>query len=251
MTASRMFALVKFCREEIHADQFIKGLLYMKRLRYFQQLEASEKSDGRPDAREAIVSWHQPDCTELILTFPGVEPLKLDKKDLAAPVAVTRPFYSDMHLYCMSALTMPDPALLQGTHDEIQAKLQAALQIDTRCLDFGPHAVVVRADKFLPHLRQSLERCDHWYMADMVEYYDESTFHGEFAAEDVPFRKQSSFAYQKEYRVCLETPTAGNDAVTFEIGDMSSFAIKVRSADINASLKVTLKEPSSPLTSHF
>jgi hypothetical protein len=151
----------------------------------------------------------------------------------------------------MSALTMPDPALLQGTHDEIQAKLQAALQIDTRCLDFGPHAVVVPAEKFLPHLRQSLERCDHWYMADMVEYYDESTFHGEFAAEDVPFRKQSSFAYQKEYRVCLETPTAGNGAVTFEIGDMSSFAIKVRSADINASLKVTLKEPSSPLTSHF
>jgi hypothetical protein len=79
----------------------------------------------------------------------------------------------------------------------------------------------------------------------MVECYDESTFHGEFTAEDVPFRKQSSFAYQKEYRVCLQTPTAGNDAVTFEIGDMSSFAIKVRSVDINASLKVTLKEPSS------
>ena len=54
-----------------------------------------------------------------------------------------------------------------------------------------------------------------------------STFHVEFAAEDVPFRKQSNFAYQKEYRVCLQTPTAGNDAVTFEIGDMSAFAIKV------------------------
>jgi hypothetical protein len=89
MTAPRMFALVKFCREESHADQFIKGLLYMNRLRYFQQLEASEKRDGRSYAREAIVSWHQPDRTELILTFPGVEPIKLDKKDLAAPVAVT------------------------------------------------------------------------------------------------------------------------------------------------------------------
>jgi hypothetical protein len=242
-----MAALVKFCREESHADQFIKGLLYMNRLRYFQQLEASEKSDGRPDAREAIVSWHQPDCTELILTFPGVEPLKLDKKDLAAPVAVTRPFYSDMHLFCMTALTVPDPALLQGTHDEVQAQLQAAIQIDARCLDFGPHAVVVPTDKFLPQLRRSLERCEHWYRDEMVEYYDESTFHGEFAAKDVPFRKQSSFAYQKEYRVCLQTPTAGNDAVTFEIGDMSSFAIKTRSADVIASLKVTLKEPSSPV----
>lgn len=45
--------------------------------------------------------------------------------------------------------------------------------------------------------------------------------------------------------MCLQTPTAGNDAVIFEIGDMSSFATKARSADIIASLKVTLKEPSS------
>jgi hypothetical protein len=245
MTASGIVALVKFCREESHADEFIKGLLHMNRLRYFQQLESSEKSDGRPDAREAIVSWHQPDRTELILTFPGVEPIKLGKKDLAAPFAVTRPFYSDMHLYCMTALTIPDPALLEGTHDEVEAQLQAAFRIDARCLDFGPHAVVVLADKFLPHLRRSLERCEHWWRDDMVEYYDESTFHGEFALKDVPFRKQSSFAYQKEYRVCLQTPTAGNDAVTFEIGDMSSFATKARSADIIASLKVTLNEPSS------
>jgi hypothetical protein len=245
MTASGIVALVKFCREESHADQFIKGLLYMNRLRYFQQLESSEKSDGRPDAREAIVSWHQPDCTELILTFPGVEPLKLGKKDLAAPFAVTRPFYSDMHLYCMTALTIPDPALLPGTYDEVQAQLQPAIQIDARCLDFGPHAVVVPADKFLPQLRRSLDRCEHWYRDDMVDYYDESTFHGEFAATDVPFRKQSSFSYQKEYRVCLQTSTAGNDAITVKIGDMSSFAIKARSADIIASLKVTLNKPSS------
>src|ERR1700722_16937402 len=175
MRAPRMFALVKLFREKIHADQFIKGLLYMNRLRYFQQLESSEKNDGRPDAREAIVSWHQPDRTELILTFPGVEPLKIGKKDLAAPFAVTRPFYSDVHLYCMTALTIPDPALLPGTHDEVQAKLEAAIQLDARCLDFGPHAVVVPADKFLPHLGRSLERCEHWFRDDMVEYYDEST----------------------------------------------------------------------------
>jgi hypothetical protein len=80
------------CREESHADQFIKGLLYMKRLRYFQQLEASEKSDGRPDAREAIVSWHQPDRTELILTFPGVEPLKLGQKGFGCSSRRHTPF---------------------------------------------------------------------------------------------------------------------------------------------------------------
>jgi hypothetical protein len=104
---------------------------------------------------------------------------------------------------------------------------------------------MVSAEKFLPHLRESLERSDYWFKADMVEYYDETTFHGDFQLEDVPFRKQSIFAYQKEFRVCLQTPTAGDEPITLEIGDVSSFAIKLRSADINASIKVTLNEPSS------
>lgn len=239
----RVVAFVKFFSEEDHADQFIKGFLYMRRLRYFQKLELSEKDDGRPDSREAIVSWHQPDRIELVLDFPGFEPLKIGKNDLAGPLAITRPFYSDMHLFCMSGLSLPDPASLQGDRAEVQAQLQTALQIDARCLDFGPHAVVVSAEKFLPHLRQSLERCNHWYKADMVEYYDETTFHGEFIADDVPFRKQSKFAYQREFRICLQTPTAGDEPLTFGIGDMSAFAIKVRSADINASLRVTVKDP--------
>jgi hypothetical protein len=217
----------------------------MRRLRYFQQLEAPKNDDGRADAHEAPVSWHQPDRIELVLDFPGFEPIKIDKNDLAGPLFITRNFYSDMHLFCLSALSIPDPSLLQGHHDEVQAKLQEAFQLDARCLGFGPHAVIVSAEKFLTRLRQSLERCNHWSKADMVNYYDETTFHGEFAAEDVPFRKKSRFAYQKEFRVCLQTPTAGDEPLTFEIGDMSAFAIKVRSADINASLKVTLKQPSA------
>jgi hypothetical protein len=242
MTTINVAAFVKFFSDESHADQFMKGLLYMRRPRYFRRLESSEKEDGRSDAHEATVSWHQPDRIELVLNFPGFEPIKLGKNDLAGPLAITRNFYS---LFCMSALSIPDPALLQGDHDEVQAKLQTAFQIDARCLDFGPHAVVVSAEKFLPQLHESLERSNHWFKTDMVEYYDETTFHGDFAEEDVPFRKQIRFAYQKEFRVCLQTPTAGDEPLTFDIGDMSAFAIKVRSADINASLKVTLKDPSS------
>jgi hypothetical protein len=248
MTALKVVAFVKFFSDESHADQFIQGILFMRRLRYFRQLEAQENDDGRSDAHEAAVSWHQPDRIELVLDFPGFEPIKINKNDLASPLFITRNFYSDLHLFCMSALLIPDPSLLQGDHNEVQAKLQAAFQIDARCLDFGPHAVIVSAEKFLPHLRQSLERCNHWFKADMVDYYDETTFHGDFAAEDAPFNKQSRFAYQKEFRLCLQTLTAGDEPLTFDIGDMSAFAIKVRSADINTSLKVTLKQLAQPST---
>jgi hypothetical protein len=245
MTGSRVTAFVKFFKDESHADQFIKGLLYMKRLRHFQQLEASETDDGRSDAHEAIVSWHQPDRTELVFEFPGFDPIKIDKNSLAGPVSITRNFYSDMHVFCITALSIPDPALLQGNHNEVQDQLRAVFQIDPRCLGFGPHAVVVSAEKFLRHLRQSLRRCNHWYKADLVDYYDETTFHGDFSAEDAPVRKRNSFAWQKEFRVCLQTPIEGDEPRTFNIGDMSAFAIKVRSADINACLRVTLKKPPS------
>ena len=243
MTASKVFALVKFFSDECHADQFIKGSLYMRRLRYFQQLESPENDDGRSDAHEAVASWHQPDRIELEFNFPGFKPIKIGKNDLAGPLAITRNFYSDMHLFCMSALSILDPALMEGDHEEIQAKLQAAFQVDERCLAFGRHAVIVSAENFLPQLRQSLEPCEHWFKADMVEYYDEKIFHGDFSEQDAPFRKQSRFAYQKEFRVCLQTPTPGDKPRTFEVGDMSAFAIKVRSADINAALKLTLKAP--------
>ncbi|WP_163361039.1 hypothetical protein, partial [Escherichia coli] len=74
---------VKFFSEEAHADQFIAGKLFMRRLRYFQQLENRGTDDERPDANEAVVSWHQPDRVELTLNFPGFDPITIGKDDLA------------------------------------------------------------------------------------------------------------------------------------------------------------------------
>ncbi|MDR3558288.1 MAG: hypothetical protein P4L61_02025 [Candidatus Pacebacteria bacterium] len=245
MTTSQIQAFVKFFGEESHADEFVKGNLYMRKLRYFQALEALTADDGRPDPHEGVVSWRQPDRVELKIEIPGRDPIIVGKNDLAGPISISMNFYSDMHLFCMTALSIPDPAHLEGTHEEIQAQLQAAFQVSSRCLEFGPYAVVLGAGKFMPQLRHALKQCEHWYKADLVQYYDEKTFHGDFEVEDVPFRKQSNFAYQKEYRVCLQTNREGDDPFIFDIDDMSAFAIKTRSADINASLKLTLKQRSS------
>lgn len=244
MMRSKIVGFVKFFSEEAHADQFIASKLFMRRLRYFQQLENEDEDDGRPDATEAVVSWHQPDRVELTLNFPGFDPITIGKDDLAGPMAVTRHFYADMHVFCLTALSILNPALLQGGHDDILAQLQAAFRVDDRCLDFGPYAVLVTYKPFITQLRKALEGCEHWYNADLVIYYDEKTFHGTFDETKVPFMKQSRFAYQNEYRICMQTPTAGDDPLIFEIGDMSSFAHKIWSADLNARLQVTLKYPS-------
>lgn len=240
---SRTAAFVKFFTEEAHADQLLKGSLFMRKLRYFQQIEALESGDGRPDAHEGVVSWHQPDRTELTINFEGFEPIKITGADLAGPVAITRTIYSDLYVFCMSAVRIPDPAELSGEHEEIEAQMRAGLQLDERCLHFGPHAVVVDANKFLAQLRKALESTDYWYKADRVQYYEAETFHGDFETEVAPFMKQSQFAYQNEFRVGILTSQASDEAMVFEIGDMSDFAIKTRSEDVNGSFKLTLNRP--------
>jgi hypothetical protein len=155
MAASQVAAFVKFFSEESHADQFIRGGLYVRKLRYFQQLERSKTDDDRPDAHEAVVAWHQPDRVELTIEFAGFDPINIGQSDLAGPVSISRNFYSDMHLFCMSTLSLPDPALLEGDRSEVEAQMQAAFQVDNRCLRFGPHAVLVRRQQFLTRLRKS------------------------------------------------------------------------------------------------
>lgn len=241
MAKSRVHALVKFFGEESHADQFMAGKLFMRKLRYFQQLEGSEEGDGRPDRNEAVAVWHQPQNVELTIALPGCEPIKIGPDDLAGPVSISPNLYADMHVFCMSALSIPDPSTLEGDLFEVQAQLQAALQIDGRCLDFGPYAVIVNPSKFVAKLRTALQGSGHWHKAGLVEYYDDKTFHGRFAEADVPFRKQIKFDYQKEYRACIATREAGDEPLMLEIGDLSPFAVKLPSSEVNASLEIRLK----------
>lgn len=236
---SRTAAFVKFFSEEAHADQFLRGGLFMQKLRYFQRLEAQEVDDGRPDAREGVVSVHQPANTELTIQFDGMEPLKITEADLAGPVVVTRNVYSDMNVFCMSTLRIPDVSGLRGSIDDIQAQVEDLTRLDDRCLAFGPHAVVVDAANFVGRLRSVLPGLGHWFRAGAVEYYDEATFHGSFAEEQAPFMKQNPFSYQKEFRICLLRPDPSDELFILDIGDISAFALKMGSGAVNSALRVT------------
>lgn len=241
MLTSRVQAFVKFFDNEEYAYSFLRGSLFMRRLGYFQKTDASDFCNGRSDPTEGIVALHQPDKTEITINFGGFEPINIGENDLAGPVSISKNFYSDMYVFCISTLTIPDPALLKGNHKEVETQLQTAFKVDERCFKFGPYAVVVRPDKFLRNLRNSLTSCDHWYKAAMVEYYDETKFHGEFLEQNVPFRKQNRYSYQKEYRVCLQILSTIEETIKFEIGSISEFAFKARSSELNSNLRVTLK----------
>ena len=239
---SRVQFFIKFFGEETHAEQFLDGKLYMRKLKYFQNLESRHEGDGRPDANEGVVAWHQPDRVLLEIDIPGIGKIKLGPADLGGPVSISKYVYSEMHVFCMTALSITDPSKMTGDRIQIEAQLQNQINLDARCIDFGPYAVLIKPAPFIKLLRNALRNSGNWYRAERVQYYDEKSFHGEFTEQEVPFRKQSGFSYQKEYRVCMLRDESTDDAVTLEIGSIREFAVMMPSSEVNSRLVIRLDD---------
>ena len=218
-----------FSRGSSHADQFIAGDLYLNRLGYFKKLEGA---DGRPDPHEAIATWWQPN--DLSIEFSRFPKLNITGKDLAGPVSVSFDAYDHLHIYCMSAIVVPEKAMAQPNFetDEIEAEeIKKALAFDKRCLQFGEHAVIVDARVFVHQISKALGR-RFWLRTGLVEYYDEELFHGSFKRDEIPFRKQKRFKYQREFRICIDTGMRDNAPITLNIGRIEA-SMKVRSRELN------------------
>jgi hypothetical protein len=234
---------VKFFTKEEHANQFVRGSLFMNRLSYFKRLE-SEDNDGRPDATEAVATWWQPHDLVMDLNIPGIGAVSITKEDLAGPVSMAFEFHGYFHIFFLCTVYTTGFELVDGKLDIAEndvAELRRQLLIDERWFKFGPYAVVTPVPPFLAQLKEGLRRSGRWFNAGLVEYYNDETFHGEIAPKDIPFRKQKRFAYQKEFRICVHTGTKGNDPITIEIGDISHICVKVASSQLNDLLQLKLE----------
>ncbi len=242
---------IKFFSEERYADEFIRGRLYLNRLAYFKKLE-NELDDGRPDGHEAIAVWSQPKDLTIELNIPGIGRVTLTKADLAGPVSMALDYHDHLHVLCLYAFGTPGRITDDGNIDiggMHEAELRGHLSIDERCLKFGAFAVVMAVTPFLSQLRTALERSGLRCLARLVEYYDEETFHGEIAPTDIPFKKQKRFAYQKEYRLCVQSKTKGDDPLIIDIGDISGISAKIESSRLNDLFQTDLRyEAGEPVT---
>jgi hypothetical protein len=241
MSDRTIWYFVKFFAKESHADQFIKGGLYLNRLSYFKKIETDDE-DGRPDTHEAIAMWWQPD--DLIIKFkaPGLEEIEITKTDLAGPVSMSFEYHDHVHIFCLYAMHTVSLECMDKEADlaENEAEFRRQLRVDERCIKFGPFAVVIRAVPFLAQLKGALLREKKAARGELVQYYDEETYHGEIDPKDIPFRKQKRFCYQQEFRICVQTNTKGDDPITIDIGDISHICAKLDSSRLNGEFKVQL-----------
>ena len=225
MSAKKIWYFIKFFKEEEHANQFVKGTLYLNRLSYFRSIEEDDNcTDGRQDKTEAVVIWWQPHDLVIQIKMPGVGEAIITKDDLAGPVAVSYDHFDHFHIYCLYSVYTTGFASIDGKLELTvgeAAELQKQVAIDERCFKFWPFAVIVPADRFLSHIREPLQGTGHRARGKLVEYYDDETFHSEITADNIPFKKQKRFSFQKEFRICVQTNTAGTDPLLIDIGDIS------------------------------
>jgi hypothetical protein len=189
MTGRTIWYFIKFFKEEEHADQFIKGTLYLNRLSYFQKIESS-CTDGRSDTTEAVAVWWQPHNLVIDIKMPGIGEVEITKADLAGPVSVSYDYHDHFHIFCLYAVHTTGFATIGGKlelSESEAAELQRQVAIDDRCLKFGPFAVFIPATPFLAQVKEALQRRGQWFRWNLVEYYDDETFHGEFAPKPYPF----------------------------------------------------------------
>jgi hypothetical protein len=235
--------LIKFFSEERFADEFVRGRLFLNRLSYFRKLEKT-LGDGRPDSNEAVAVWLQPSGVSIELNMPTIGRVSLTEADLAGPVSMNFNYHNDLHILCLYAFGTEGMLTVDGNIDigtMSEMELRNNLMIDSRCLNFGLYAVVTAASPFMSQLRGALDLCGYAVQVRLVEYYDEETFNGQAALADIPFRKQKFFSYQKEYRLCVQSNTKGDDPLIIDMGDIGHISAKIASAQLNNLFQTTLQ----------
>lgn len=198
-----MLVLFKFGREEHLTALRQQGLLHMRTMRYFADLERDNPARG--DRFEGATRIFQPNDIKMKFSHPLVGEFEIDSGELAGPVIFSDNDQAEQNIFCLFALTAPTTtrAVLNEHH-----------------LHFGRHFVLIlNWDEFFERVHRELVRLDLSGTRSLVKYYDESSYTGTVG----PFLKPSRFAYQQEYRIVIRPGQVPfRDLVIGDISDITS-----------------------------
>lgn len=248
----QIYFFVKYCSEEQHAEDFLNGDLYFKRLSYFKGIE--EEEDGRGDKHEAVAAWLQPKGLEFKISYRNHEneliTHDIPDGDIAAPVSISYNYHDRFHVLCLYSIYVEE---FEDTYNDSQAEekfnqLNKEVLIDKKCENFGKYAVLVHAAPFLEMLAKAAKDNNLHIEKSLVKYYDETVFSGDFSGNAPIFHKQKKYDYQKEYRISFDTGIDGNDNKILSIGNLSNIAMRIDSDKINGTIKFsTVKNDNSKI----
>ena len=240
-----IFFLVKVFTKEDHANKFLRGELYARRLSWLKGIECDEVDDERRDEYEAAV---MPQLENLRITLGSkdavtgeVEKFTISKEDLAAPPIFQLEHFDHINIFCMYAANSRE--FEQVSEDNLQA-FRTQLELPKDCLKFGRYAVVItNTQEFLRRVKAATHRIGYKICRGLVKYYDPEvgTPLGPLDIRII-FTKRKKFSHEREFRFAIDTGTLGSEPITLNIGGIDDIAIRMYTADINRELSISLGE---------
>lgn len=238
--AATIYAFVRFFKLESHREDFLRGDLYMQRLKYFKKYEESHKCNIG-DEHEGLSGWLQPsDVTVTIENNVTGETFQID--GLAGPFRFGYHHHDEYHVYCMSALYCDE----DSDFESLEA-LRSAVMLDVSKGDLGDYcSVVFGMNQFFSRLEKKLkglseQRVGHGF----VDYYDPDTFSGTFDGDNAVLRKANCFSHQREFRIFAWDGTVGEDFRKLNIGDLSDIVFNCHKSELNTLVSLDDSTPSS------
>lgn len=211
----RFLLLVKFFDRKQYADKMLAGKLRAGRLKKFREtadLVRRDEYEGTMLLEGVTLSVQSDDGEWLSVT----------EDDLAGPIERRSPLIDNLNVFCMTAFRSslgPWPSW-----DLVDQVKQHVVESLPTCSKMGEHAVVIRdADEFLRRVSEAAEREGWQHCPSLMEYYDSyprDVAYGDGRSFTPAFLKRREYEREREFRIALNTDTAGDDPVTLEIGDI-------------------------------
>ena len=233
--------LAKVFEQEAHARAFMRGDIFANRVRHFKKLENGEH---RGDKYEGAI---MPQIEGSIFTLKATNPetgevlgeITITEDDLAAPMIIAPEWFDHINVFCMYA--GHNGTFQQVTTDNLP-DFKKQLELPEDCTKLGVHAVVILdVEEFLRRVTAAAHHAGYGICRGLVKYYDPivGTPPARSDIESI-FTKRDQYAYQKEFRIALDTRTSGSNPVTLNIGSISDIALRLKTRDINRGLTLNL-----------
>ena len=215
--------LVKVSSEKDHADRFMQGEIYARRLSWFRKLEGD---DQRGDELEAAIVYPRENI-RIVLEPINIETgeaheVIIPPEDIATNPVLTLDHFNNLHVFCMYATGIKNPKTVS------ESNIPNKLWLPTFLEEFGEHVVLIfNVTEFLQRIQESALDQNLALWGQAVKYYNPESGSPELSPGMwVVFSKSQKFAHQSEYRLVFDTGTAGDDPLTLNIGSIDDIAMR-------------------------
>lgn len=230
--------LIKVFSNPKYREDFLDGKLYMNPINYFRSFE-DEFDSNIADENEAIFAWIHPEEIQLTFKVNGEDSFTIKGSDIAAPLQIRSYAHENMNVFCMTLLHSDGIDFYGKLTEEDSNRLTELLTLPSESERLGDYAIVItNADRFISQAyRAFMELRENGFNASFnaapVTYYDVNKTLSLKNIDEAVFHKQSKFAHQKEYRICIDRLSKTAEPFILDIGSVRDYVHTCSTNEVN------------------